>query len=281
MPTAKPTAKPVTPAPTSKPTAKPVTPAPTTKPTEKPTEKPVTPAPTSKPTAKPVTPAPTTKPTPFPTAKPVTVSPTTKPTDGTAKPTQKPVYTAHPTDSYSKGMGGHGEGKGKDFSKGKYEREGKGNGKGKGESKGFGKGKGSSEESSCLDNVYAAVQLWNGIVVEPNGDIKDISDATAQMGQLVSFVGGVYDQPEGYEVGYNIEECIRVDDRNFWHCQGTYINLYGCEGHLAFSGFYQDATMEGHMVITGGTGDFLGATGAIYEHFDANSGYTYRRIILE
>ncbi|KAL7569011.1 hypothetical protein ACA910_021298 [Epithemia clementina (nom. ined.)] len=291
MPTSKPTEKP-----TEKPTYKPV-PHPTQKPTEKPTDKP-TDKPTEKPTDKPVY-KPTPKRTEKPTEKPVahqTPKPTDEPTD---KPTDEPFYSkGKGYDEYSKGKG-NGKGYDDSSSKGKgkgYDNYSKGKGKGKGfgaDSKGKGKGKGYDDYKStpnptdkptdeptifCRDTVFYTYQLWDGPAVEANGTKVDIWHASADMGLQWPFVGTVRDAYNDEDVGFNVENHERVDNGNFWHSEGTYINLYGCSGYLAFSGFSQDATNSGHYVITGGTGAFLGAQGYIYEQFDVQTGTSYREI---
>ncbi|KAL7560285.1 hypothetical protein ACA910_016585 [Epithemia clementina (nom. ined.)] len=65
-----------------------------------------------------------------------------------------------------------------------------------------------------------------------------------------------------------------------WYGEGTYIDLYGCEGSFAFSGFL-DASGKGNYVIEGGTDQFLGAKGYIYEEFDKNTGYSFREIFMD
>ena len=101
------------------------------------------------------------------------------------------------------------------------------------------------------------------------------------MGQRFPYVGAVFDEPEGHEVGFNVESCSRLEDSGYWHCAGTYIDLLGYEGLLAYSGSYSDTTSSGLFVITGGTGDFHGATGSVYAEFDTESGFTVGVVSLE
>ena len=84
----------------------------------------------------------------------------------------------------------------------------------------------------------------------------------------------------GESVGQNNELCTRVDKGDSWHCEGTLIDLYGCKGILAYAGVFQDSTYQGNLVITGGTGDFLGATGYVLDVYDDESGYAIRTIRL-
>jgi hypothetical protein len=41
------------------------------------------------------------------------------------------------------------------------------------------------------------------------------------------------------------------------------MDVFGCEGQLTYHGFFDTATDTGSYAITGGTGDFEGATGLI------------------
>ena len=101
------------------------------------------------------------------------------------------------------------------------------------------------------------------------------------MGEVWPYVGALFDEPGGREVGFNVQSCMRVEDEGYWQCEGTYINPYGCEGQLSYSGPYTDATFTGTYVITGGTGDFLGATGSISGVLDAESGFGTGLVSLE
>ncbi|KAL7580865.1 hypothetical protein ACA910_001134 [Epithemia clementina (nom. ined.)] len=244
--------------------------------------------PTKRETAEP-TEKPTYKPTERETAEP-TEKPTYKPTEReTDEPTDKPVYRPYetykpsPYPIYNKGKG-----KGGNYPPSPASSKGKGKGKsGKNspstKGKRWSKGKGSYEgHSQCRYRVLKVAQKWTGAVLEPDGTmVEDPAHASTLMGQQAAYVGSVYDRPGGYEVGWDLEDCTRLDDGNFWSCVGNYVDLYGCEGHLAFSGIYSDHTETSHMVITGGTGDFLGAIGSIYTEYDEYSGYSLVTITIQ
>lgn len=197
--------------------------------------------PTDKPTDKP-----TSKPTPKPTPKP-TDKPTSKPTDKptTAKPTEKP--TPKPTD--------------KPTAKPTEKPT-------------------PAPTVLCRDFTFHVHELWTGMAVEADGTKVKIADASEHIGLKWPFVGPVLDDNTKHEIGMAITHNERVDMGKTWHGEGTYIDLYGCEGKLAFSGFYQDMTKSGYYVITGGTGVFLGADGYIYEEYDDDTGIHYREISI-
>lgn len=125
--------------------------------------------------------------------------------------------------------------------------------------------------------------MWTGPVITASGENVVPTDGFSVplgLGVRLPYVGSLYDVDGGYEVGYSAEMCTRLDTKDIWHCEGTLIDVYECKGQLAISGVYSDANMSGEYVITGGTGDYLGAKGVIYDTFDSYTGYTLRRIVI-
>jgi hypothetical protein len=105
------------------------------------------------------------------------------------------------------------------------------------------------------------------------------SEAKGIAGSLWPHVGYVYDADDHETVvGSNAELCTRLDDHKVWYCEGTYINLNGCQGQISYSGAFTDETSTGKYTITGGTGDFLGAKGYVWDTFDYKTLYSTRTI---
>ena len=76
-------------------------------------------------------------------------------------------------------------------------------------------------------------------------------------------------------VGQVYETCFRTDHKQAFRCAGTiYLNDY--PGSIGFEGPYPDDATGGLYVITGGTGDWEGATGIVTSKFDANTSLTIR-----
>ncbi|KAL7572843.1 hypothetical protein ACA910_014694 [Epithemia clementina (nom. ined.)] len=241
---------PETPIPTSKPTKKLETWMPTNKPTARRTSKPTT----SIPTNETVDEIPSTNPeiqlTPFPSMKP-----TDEPFSGTTAPSPKTTFKATPSKHTTNPSSPKPS---------------------------FSSEPSSQGSASAYDNCrgeYKIAQNWNGHAIEPDGAVVVAWQASLQQGVRLPYVGVIYNDIEGEDAGYDVELCERLDDGRFWHCDGTLINLYGCEGHLAFSGVHQDANSTGYYVITGGTGKFLGVTGYIDEEY-SHAGYYFRHIHL-
>ncbi|KAL7567691.1 hypothetical protein ACA910_012029 [Epithemia clementina (nom. ined.)] len=136
------------------------------------------------------------------------------------------------------------------------------------------------EMPKCRNQVLQVAQLWDGNVVTPDGSEVVFSPL---QGTRFPFVGNVYDRPGGGKssVGYSVELCERVNYNDKWLCAGTLYDVYACVGHLAFSGVFEDRTRTGKFVITGGTEDFAGATGSIFDELDDESGYYIRTIRID
>ena len=101
------------------------------------------------------------------------------------------------------------------------------------------------------------------------------------MGLLFPHVGKVFSEPQGGEVGFAAEMCTRLDNDNYWRCEGTLMDMYDCEGQMSFSGVYEDKKLSGKYVITGGTGAYLGATGYIYDEYNDHTGFSVKTVHLE
>jgi hypothetical protein len=123
-------------------------------------------------------------------------------------------------------------------------------------------------------------QQWSNPILEADGTrVTDYDAASTHAGQTWAYTGTIYD-PDAYPVGSNFELCTRLNDGEYWMCQGTYVDLYGCHGQLAFSGPYTDELNTGKYAIIGGTGDFDGATGFIYGEFTHEGNFSHRTIYV-
>lgn len=155
------------------------------------------------------------------------------------------------------------------------------------------------EMDECRKAMVTVSSTWSSNVTEPNGDSVNMHDASNAAGQQWSLVGKSKRRKEisvcfcghvffywrfndltflyissdyihddmGEIAGITTQICTRLDEANVWHCKGTFVDPYGCEGQVSFAGLFSDETSEGKYTIVGGTGRFLGATGYIMEHF--------------
>jgi hypothetical protein len=144
-------------------------------------------------------------------------------------------------------------------------------------SKGGAKGGGMNR---CRGTFYVA-QLFDGDIIEADGTSVTPSESTREAGESWFYVNDVYDEPQGTAVGYDTEQCSRLNEADIWYCAGTYANLYGCEGNLNFAGAFSDSALSGNYAIAGGAGGYSGAKRSVYEEFSNETEYALRRIEIE
>jgi len=135
------------------------------------------------------------------------------------------------------------------------------------------------------NNTFVIYELFDGPLIEADGSIvTNSSVASTGIGQRWPFVGQVYNtdvKSMQTSVGTGRELCTRLNSAQYWLCEGSYQNLYGCSGSLAFSGIFSDETSTGEYTIVGGTGNFVRARGQINDVFSYSSGYSVRTISLK
>lgn len=132
-----------------------------------------------------------------------------------------------------------------------------------------------------MNRVIVVSQVWNDNYIEPDGTSVIPADASSAAGVISPHVGNVFAKDSTSEVvGISFEMCTRLNDGMYWHCEGTHVDLVGCKGQLSFTGTYTDETSSGMLTITGGTGDFLGATGYIETVYDEVQLITQHTIVI-
>lgn len=124
-------------------------------------------------------------------------------------------------------------------------------------------------------------QAFEANLIEPGGMSVPPSEAKGVAGSMWPHTGHIYDADNHDEiVGSNAEMCTRLDDHSVWYCVGTYMMDLnnGCNGQISYSGAFTDEASEGKYTIIGGTGDFLGAKGYVWDTFDSKTRYTTRTV---
>ena len=142
-----------------------------------------------------------------------------------------------------------------------------------------------SKKPLCRRNrTFVIYELFNGPLIEANGAIVANSEsASTGAGQRWPLVGDIYDSDDEAiqaVVGFGMEICTRLNEKQFWYCEGIFQGLNGCVGNLNAAGYFNDDTSTGEYTITGGTGDFLGAKGIISDKFSYETGYSVRTVSI-
>jgi hypothetical protein len=131
----------------------------------------------------------------------------------------------------------------------------------------------------CRRNrTFVIYQPFNGPLIEANGAIvANFESASTGTGQRWPLVGDIYDSDV---VGFGLGLCTRLNEKQFWYCEGIIQGLKGCVGNLNAAGYFNEDTNTGEYTITGGTGDFLGAKGNISHKFSYDTGYSVRTVSI-
>jgi hypothetical protein len=92
--------------------------------------------------------------------------------------------------------------------------------------------------------------------------VMDLGDTGDTIGDLLAFGNPVYDEANTTQVGTDQGFCVRTVVGKSWECVWTMM-LDG--GQITVEGPFFDAA-DSVMTITGGTGDYSGATGEMKLH---------------
>lgn len=112
------------------------------------------------------------------------------------------------------------------------------------------------------------------VTTVPVGSLTGCTSTTGCQGDYVLGDDPLLDATTRQEVGRLLFECFRVDvGSNLFHCPGNTITLAG-RGQIVYTEDVRFGSAEapGTWPITGGTGEFLGATGFVTS--PADSSYT-------
>jgi hypothetical protein len=92
-----------------------------------------------------------------------------------------------------------------------------------------------------------------------NQQTIDLGDPGDTMGDLLVFANSVFDETDTTQVGTDQGSCVRTVPGQAWECSWT-VFLDG--GQLSLQGTFSD-TGDGTFTVTGGTDNFLGASGQL------------------
>jgi allene oxide cyclase len=106
----------------------------------------------------------------------------------------------------------------------------------------------------------AAAQETIAVIEHASSDtVTDLGDEGDSMGDTLSFSNELYDSDDANVVGTINGSCVRTSPGKMWECSFTNV-LEG--GTISAQGPFMD-TGEGTFAITGGTGEYSGASGEL------------------
>ena len=101
--------------------------------------------------------------------------------------------------------------------------------------------------------------------------VNDLGEKGDTVGDLLGFGNPVYDEANAKQVGTDQGFCVRTVVGESWECVWT---VMLDEGQITVEGPFFD-TKDSVMTITGGTGDYAGATGQMKLHARNDKGTEY------
>ncbi len=101
--------------------------------------------------------------------------------------------------------------------------------------------------------------------------VNDLGDTGDTVGDLLGFGNPVYDEANAKQLGTDQGFCVRAVVGESWECVWT-VMLDG--GQITVEGPFFD-TKDSVMTITGGTGDYAGASGQMKLHARNDKGTEY------
>ncbi|CAB9497552.1 expressed unknown protein [Seminavis robusta] len=111
-------------------------------------------------------------------------------------------------------------------------------------------------------------------------------------GETYLTVGDILQDAGGASIGRIFETGIRMNENpngggvdegeapSYWYFTGTLHNPFGCAGTITYAGPYFNEGDTGVFTITGGSGDFLGASGVIQDTYDGDLDVSVRDVEL-
>jgi hypothetical protein len=99
----------------------------------------------------------------------------------------------------------------------------------------------------------------------------DLGDKGDSVGDLLTFANPVYDASNKTQLGTDQGYCVRVAVGKSWECFWTLVLK---EGQITIEGPFYDSG-DSVMVVTGGTGKYLGAKGQMKLHPRDAKGSSY------
>lgn len=118
---------------------------------------------------------------------------------------------------------------------------------------GFGSGRFGAAPAAAKETVTVIEHADSDTVVDVDGDKKD------SRGDTLVFSNELYDANDAEVVGTSNGSCVRTDPgKKMWEC--TWTNVLP-DGNIVVQGPFSDDADESTLTVTGGTGEYAGASG--------------------
>lgn len=101
--------------------------------------------------------------------------------------------------------------------------------------------------------------------------VTDLGEKDDSAGDILTFANEIYDEKNASKVGSNNGWCIRTDPGKAWECFWT---LTLADGQITVAGPFLDGS-DSTLSVTGGTGKYVGARGAMVLHARDTEGKEY------
>ena len=101
--------------------------------------------------------------------------------------------------------------------------------------------------------------------------VTDLGAKDDSAGDLLTFANEIYDEGNANKVGSNNGWCIRTVPGKAWECFWT---LTLADGQITVAGPFLDGS-DSTLAVTGGTGKYIGARGAMVLHTRDPEGKEY------
>jgi allene oxide cyclase len=133
---------------------------------------------------------------------------------------------------------------------------------------GFGTGRFTASPAAAKETITVIEHADSDTVVDVDGDKKD------SRGDTLVFSNDLYDADDAKVVGTDNGSCVRTDpDKKMWEC--TWTNVLP-DGNIVVQGPLSDDAEESTMTVTGGTGEYSGASGeAVIKTRDGGKKYEF------
>lgn len=124
---------------------------------------------------------------------------------------------------------------------------------------------------ACGSTALAEAVTFKVVERATTDTVTDLGEKEDSAGDILTFANEIYDEKNANKVGTNNGWCIRTSPGKAWECFWT---LILSDGQITVAGPFLDAG-DSTLAVTGGTGKYAGARGAMALHARDPEGKEY------